>query len=539
MNMDSAAPLVKDAQPAGASFLEILTGTQSSMSSNGSLAQAPDSFAQEGSTTASQSEQANTATDTTAENPEIAANDKANDNLWSGLAAPTLKPAAAQPVSSQAQTRPHNNGTDRAVDHQQKSQPPAATVPAPATLPNPQPTTVDSLPVPFSASSVPNADQAVTQNPTAADGTVRVSEKTSGSQADLPERIDSQSGPERIDSQNGNKLQTSTRKPADAKSSPDTDSATQSSEAESSQTAGLDTDANTEPSSNSPGVPSAFTLPAGLILPGMNLMPGLNDPTPMNGAPPNKAPDASLAKVAGTTDVKKTNDSSAGAATSSASPNNVTNSNQPVQRPQADSAQLVPAAAKTTDNGASQIATPTQAIANHSAGHEVTTSHGRSDGTTDTVRSTDQPDLKEMPETTAASGINAANVIQKMSETEMRVGMHSADFGDVSIRTSVSQLQMTAQISVDHGDLGKAISAHIPAMEAKLGGDLGLRALVEVNQSGMSFSGERSFSSPKEQQSFAQPAQSQSNFAVLPETDQPALSVAATAGQGYRLDIRA
>jgi len=73
----------------------------------------------------------------------------------------------------------------------------------------------------------------------------------------------------------------------------------------------------------------------------------------------------------------------------------------------------------------------------------------------------------------AAAGINSARLIQTMSESEMRVGMHSAEFGDISIRTSVSQQQLTAQISVDHSELGSAISAHLPSLQSKLGSEFG------------------------------------------------------------------
>ena len=69
--------------------------------------------------------------------------------------------------------------------------------------------------------------------------------------------------------------------------------------------------------------------------------------------------------------------------------------------------------------------------------------------------------------TTGTSVINSARLVQSISETEMRLGMHSAEFGDISIRTSVSQQQMQAQISVDHDELGNAISAHIPVTSDK------------------------------------------------------------------------
>jgi len=150
--------------------------------------------------------------------------------------------------------------------------------------------------------------------------------------------------------------------------------------------------------------------------------------------------------------------------------------------------------------------------------------------------------VPEAAETAPASGINTAHILQDMNQSEMRIGVHSADFGDISIRTSITPQQMMAQISVDHSDLGKAISAHIPAVQDKLGNETGLRAVVEVNQSAMSFSGDRGYSSQREQRPAAsspQPASAQASS----ENDQlyarEGLRAVTQSGSGYRLDIRA
>lgn len=195
-----------------------------------------------------------------------------------------------------------------------------------------------------------------------------------------------------------------------------------------------------------------------------------------------------------------------------------------------------PAAPNQTGSVAAQV--QVQVVTAHGATHEATAATGHSDSTAETTHTSERPAEFEPQESAGTAGINTANVIQKMNGTEMRVGMHSAEFGEVSIRTSVSQQQMTAQISVDDGDLGKAISAHIPAMEAKLGGDFGIRALVEVNQSGMSFTGERNGSPQREQGSYAQAAQVESAPAFT-EPDTAVTRIAATTNSEYRLDIRA
>ncbi len=157
----------------------------------------------------------------------------------------------------------------------------------------------------------------------------------------------------------------------------------------------------------------------------------------------------------------------------------------------------------------------------------------------DRASQNDQQLQAQAADSQPASGINTARVMQSISGSEMHMGMRSAEFGDISIRTTVSQQLMTAQISVDHGDLGKAISAHLPAMQEKLGGELGIRASVEVSQSGMSFSGERGYSAERDQR----PNAPHTGFetAEVPQEAEFAgyRTGAAPAGEGSRLDIRA
>ncbi len=85
--------------------------------------------------------------------------------------------------------------------------------------------------------------------------------------------------------------------------------------------------------------------------------------------------------------------------------------------------------------------------------------------------------------------INTARVLEHMSGTEMRVGMHTSEFGSISIATSVSGSGIAAQIALDHGALGKALAVHLPGMEEKLGNALGMAARVEVRDTGAQSSG--------------------------------------------------
>lgn len=135
-------------------------------------------------------------------------------------------------------------------------------------------------------------------------------------------------------------------------------------------------------------------------------------------------------------------------------------------------------------------------------------------------------------------GINTARLIQTMNETGMQVGMRSPEFGDISIHTSVSQQQMFTQIAVEHADLGRAISAHIPAVQAKLGDELGVQASIEVGQSSTGFAGDRGYSSQQQE-----PAPVihlvDTNGAIVAEIDGPSLAAVAAPVDKDRLDIRA
>lgn len=140
--------------------------------------------------------------------------------------------------------------------------------------------------------------------------------------------------------------------------------------------------------------------------------------------------------------------------------------------------------------------------------------------------------------TAGTSGINTARLVQSISETAMRLGMHSAEFGDIAIRTSVSQQQLQAQISVDHSELGNAISAHIPLLQTKLGNDLGLNTSIEVNQAGEFFPGGQGQSSQQNQTPIGHSASAES-VAPVAETDTLPIPAMPPSASDDRLDIRA
>jgi hypothetical protein len=126
-----------------------------------------------------------------------------------------------------------------------------------------------------------------------------------------------------------------------------------------------------------------------------------------------------------------------------------------------------------------------------------------------------------------------------MNGTEMRVGLRSTEFGDISIRTSVSQQQMLAQISLDHSDLSSALSAHVSSAQTKLGQESGLQTVIEIHNQGSTLSGGSEHSSQGEQRAFASSArhESDANHVDIEKGSNPGMLV--TTGNGHSLDIQA
>jgi hypothetical protein len=100
-------------------------------------------------------------------------------------------------------------------------------------------------------------------------------------------------------------------------------------------------------------------------------------------------------------------------------------------------------------------------------------------GHTASIPETAAPAAIALPQ--AVPVINTAKLIQSMGQSEMRVGMRSNDFGSISISTSATRDLISAQISVDHGELARTIATHLPEMQARLGGNQAMDVRVDMN----------------------------------------------------------
>lgn len=67
-----------------------------------------------------------------------------------------------------------------------------------------------------------------------------------------------------------------------------------------------------------------------------------------------------------------------------------------------------------------------------------------------------------------SSPIQVARLIERAGQTELRVGIQAGEFGNVDIRTSMARSQFSAEISVERGELGRVLSAELPALHNRL-----------------------------------------------------------------------
>ena len=186
--------------------------------------------------------------------------------------------------------------------------------------------------------------------------------------------------------------------------------------------------------------------------------------------------------------------------------------------------QTILAAAQVETRGAA--GTPSGTHSNETAAHAGNWSEGLT------------PEELNGNELAGMSGISAARLIQTVGASEMRVGMHSSEFGEISIRTSVTEQQMQTQISVNHNELGNALSAHIPNTKVILGSEYGLHASIEVNQNGTSFSSDGGRSQQHEQETRVRTVEIAEGPAAL-QSDVINLKTSPVTTEDYRLDIRA
>ncbi len=229
---------------------------------------------------------------------------------------------------------------------------------------------------------------------------------------------------------------------------------------------------------------------------------------------------------------------------------------------QAGSQQTTPSVGQTQVGASSQAqgaATSQVNLASHAA---VDGAHTQSATITSPVQTSPTPGAnaghaatapdKAAPVLTAAPEappfINTAKLIQSVGQTEMRVGMRSNEFGNISISTSATRDSISAQISLDHGELAKTLAAHLPEIEARLSTNQSVDVRIDTNgaRGGLgtgtsgSFSGGSTGDSRGGGQQTGNAASSYSGNVFSDRQFSPAAATVTTNNDGInaRLDIR-
>jgi hypothetical protein len=151
-------------------------------------------------------------------------------------------------------------------------------------------------------------------------------------------------------------------------------------------------------------------------------------------------------------------------------------------------------------------------------------------------------DSTALPQTTSV--INTAKLIQTMGQSEMRVGMRSNEFGNISISTTSTNDVITTQISLDHGELAKTLTAQLPEMQARLGSNQAMEVRIDMNSNNTAdTSGNMANGSYDQSRGRQQSAYTASSYAGNSIVESQLSPVVATATTGYgnlnsHLDIR-
>ncbi len=96
--------------------------------------------------------------------------------------------------------------------------------------------------------------------------------------------------------------------------------------------------------------------------------------------------------------------------------------------------------------------------------HNVSTRTSESASNVPGTEKTEHP----LPPVAPGAVMQSAKLLERIGQSELHIGVQAGEFGNVDIRTSMTHHQMTAEISVEHGDLGRALAAELPSLQNKL-----------------------------------------------------------------------
>ncbi|MBI3476229.1 MAG: hypothetical protein HY010_10880 [Acidobacteria bacterium] len=134
------------------------------------------------------------------------------------------------------------------------------------------------------------------------------------------------------------------------------------------------------------------------------------------------------------------------------------------------------------------------------------------------------------------SGLSKTSLIEHFRQSEMRFGMQSGEFGRIEVRTLLDHHEVTARISVERGDLSRALESELPGLQKRLT-DLDVpsaKITLHEQSSSMSMTGEQGRRPRAQDWQSNQPAPSLQLEPALASTDLIETSIA-TEGLSIRI----
>lgn len=129
--------------------------------------------------------------------------------------------------------------------------------------------------------------------------------------------------------------------------------------------------------------------------------------------------------------------------------------------------------------------------------------------------------------------VHSAKLLERIGESELRLGIRAGEFGSVDIRTSMVRNQFTAEISVERGELGRVMAAELPGLQNRLA-----EQRVPVgNITLQNHAGSQSSASEQQKPREGQPAYATNSLNAREENRIPAMVARETSALESRLDV--
>ena len=132
---------------------------------------------------------------------------------------------------------------------------------------------------------------------------------------------------------------------------------------------------------------------------------------------------------------------------------------------QSQTSEVAPPSAPSVSNAAAAVIAPgaQNTVADAAAKNSPQAAANTGRPTADTV--------EEQPQSLSANPgavLSTAKLLERMGESELRLGIRGGELGSVDIRTSMARNQFTAEISVERGELSRVLAANLPHLETRL-----------------------------------------------------------------------